>query len=81
MAGSRAFGRASTAGTGKGFVHNGANRAGATAALRAATEATVDLDGFPRARVGRDGIANLGVGKHVARTDDHGRFLGILELD
>jgi hypothetical protein len=42
--------------------------------LRAAAEAAIDLNGFPRPRFIRDGVANLGVGKDIARADDHGLF-------
>jgi hypothetical protein len=75
MAGGGANGWAGIAGAGKRLVENRADSARTSAALRAATEATIDLDGFPRARIARDGVANLGFGKYVARADDHGHFL------
>ena len=71
MAGGGAGSRASLARAAERLVHDGADRTGAAAALRATAEATIDLDGFPRTRIDRDGVADLGVGNHVARTDDH----------
>lgn len=74
VASRRALGGASLAGAAERFVHDGAHRAGAAAALRAAAEATIDLDSFPRAGIGGDSVAHLGLGKHVAGTDNHGHF-------
>jgi hypothetical protein len=71
VAGGWAGGRAGFTGAAKGIVHDRTDRTGAAAALRAAAEATIDLDGFPRARIGRDAVTDLGLGKDVARADDH----------
>ena len=66
--------RAAVTGAAERVVHDGSDGARATSALRAAAEAAIDFTGFPRARFVRDRIADLGFGKDVARTDDHGRF-------
>jgi hypothetical protein len=50
--------------------HDAPDRGGAAAALRAAAETAVDLSSRARRRIG-DGGADLGVGEHVAGTDDH----------
>src|SRR4051794_5168573 len=68
MRGASAAGRA--AGAGDRLVHDLADGARATPALRAAAEAAVDFTG--RTRRGRsDGMAHLVVAEHVAGTDDH----------
>jgi hypothetical protein len=53
------------------FVHDAPDRAGATPALRAASETAVDLGGRARRRFG-DGGTDLGIGEDVAGADDHG---------
>src|ERR1044071_922009 len=53
------------------FVHDLANGAGTTAALRAAAKATVDLPGRAGPRLRLAGGANIVVGQHVAGADDH----------
>ena len=73
MASGRAGNRACLARTAQGLVHDGADRTGTAAALRAAAEATIDLDGFPRARIDRDSVADLGVGNHITGANDHSR--------
>ena len=82
MTRSRADSGASFAGKPEGIIHDGANRAGAAAALRAAAEAAIDIDRFARAGIGRDAIANLGVGKNVAGANDHSQFpCGQIRID
>jgi hypothetical protein len=55
----------------KGFVHNLADGAGATAALGAASETAVNLPRRARLIFGH-GIAHVVVGKDVAGANDHG---------
>jgi hypothetical protein len=74
MTRSRTGGGTGFAGAAEGIIHDGADRAGAAAALRAATEAAVNIDRFARTRIGRDAVTDLGVGKYVARANDHGHF-------
>ena len=52
------------------FIHDAPDRPGATSALRAASEAAIDLGGRARRRV-RYGGADLGIGEDVAGADDH----------
>jgi len=63
---------AGAAGARDGLVHDPADGARAPAALGAAPETAVDLPGGARRSLSRKGRANVVVGQHVARTDDHG---------
>jgi hypothetical protein len=67
--------RAALAGGGAGshdrLVHDAADGSRATAALGAATEATIDLAGGARRLLRAQRRAYILVGQHVARTDDH----------
>ena len=72
-----AFAVRATAATGLGagsqrLIDDGLDRARATAALGAASEASIDLLGVAGKMLRAfDGTANIVVAKHVARTDDH----------
>ena len=55
------------------FVHDPPDGGGASSALRAAAEATVDLTGRTRTRFRRYRGADIVVGQNVARADDHVR--------
>jgi len=58
----------------QGFVHDFLDRAGATAALGVAAEASVDLAGFPGAvLLARDSRPNILFGQYVTGTDDHSK--------
>src|ERR1700730_121378 len=61
---------ADVAGAAERIVHDGADGARATPALRAAAEATIDLAGGAR-RGHVHGLAHLRVGQDVAGADDH----------
>ena len=62
-----------TAGAGQRFVHDGADRAGAAAALGAAAEAAIDLRRGMR-RAGAHGTPDIVVAQDVAGTDNHSRL-------
>jgi len=65
---------ADRAGRTQRVIHDALNRPRATPALRAATEAAINLAGGTRARVaGFYRRAHVLVGQHVAGTNDHGR--------
>src|SRR6516162_4682432 len=64
--------RATAAGRRDRVVHDAADGARATAALRAAAEAAIDLPGGSWRLLGADRRAHVVVAQHVARTDDHG---------
>src|SRR5512132_4283289 len=66
--------RAAAAGRRDRVVHDAADGARATATLRAAAEAAIDLPGGARRLLGADHRAHVVVAQHVARTDDHGRL-------
>jgi len=53
------------------FFHDAPDRGGATSALRAASQAAIDLGRRARRRVS-DGGTHLDVGEHVAGAHDHG---------
>lgn len=54
------------------LIDDGLDRARATAALGAASEASIDLLGVAGKMLRAfDGTADIVVAKHVARTDDH----------
>ena len=59
------------------FIHDAPDRPGATSALRAASEAAIDLGRRTR-RCARTGGADLTIGEDIAGADDHdgGDFLG-----
>src|SRR5262249_32500818 len=65
--------RATAAGRRDRVVHDAADGARATAALRAAAEGGIELPGGARRVLGTDHRAHVVVAQHVARTDDHGR--------
>ena len=58
------------------LVHDLADGAGATAALGAAAQATIDLARGARTLLRLTGGTNVLVGQYVAGTDDHGRING-----
>src|SRR5262249_29983561 len=66
--------RAAAAGRRDRVVHDAADGARATAALRAAAETAIDLPGGARRLLGADHRAHVLVAQHVAGTDDHGRL-------
>jgi hypothetical protein len=68
----RAAGTAGLGAGAQGFIDDGLDRARAAAALGAASEASVELLGVA-GEVLRflDGVTDVVVAKHVARTDDH----------
>ena len=55
------------------LIHDAADGAGASAALRAAAEATIDLTGGARRLRAADRRTDVAVTEHVAGADDHGR--------
>jgi hypothetical protein len=77
MGGAGAADRAT--GTGQSFVHDLADRAGATAALGATAETTIDLAGGTRRRFGAGG-AYFMVTQHIAGADDHLKPGGLGQL-
>ena len=68
MRGASAAARAS--GAGQGLVHDLADRAGAAAALGAATETAINLGGGARRRRGAGGAHGM-VADDIAGADDH----------
>src|SRR5712672_339696 len=58
------------------FFHDAPDRGGATSALRAASQAAIDLGRRARRRVS-DGGTHLDIGEHVAGADDHGDGHGL----
>jgi hypothetical protein len=63
---------------GQCFVHDAPDRARTAAALRTAPETAVDLASGSGSR-GRDhGAADVMVGQHIARTNDHGENVVIV---
>ena len=68
----RTTGAAGLGASAQGLVDDGLDRARATAALGAASEASIDLLGVAGKMLRAfDGTADIVVAKHVARTDDH----------
>ena len=53
------------------LVHDPPDGAGASSALGAAAEAAIDFAAGPRRILAGQGRANIVVGQHVTRTDDH----------
>src|SRR6266403_355492 len=64
---------AGAAGAGDRLVHDLADGARTTPALRAAAEAAIDLAGRARRLLGTERRAHVLVGQHVAGADDHGK--------
>ena|ERR1700759_5349936 len=74
----RAGGAAGLGAGAQGLVDDGLDRARATAALGAASEASIELLGVAGEMLrGLDGTADIMVAKHVARTDDHLKTTGL----
>lgn len=68
----RAFARAGTAGAGIHIGDELADRAGASATLRAAAQATIDLPSRPHGRLRfRHCVADLPIRQNITRANDH----------
>jgi hypothetical protein len=62
---------AAARGPGNSLIHDALDGAGATTALGAAAETTIDLPGRTGSRRRGDGAAHVMVAEHVAGADDH----------
>lgn len=67
------FAAARRRGAGQGFIHDAPDRARATSALGAASEAIIDLAGRARDFAARQRRAHVMIGEDVAGADDHCR--------